>query len=108
MAPARGVHRQLVAVAPGAGLGGPISPRARGGAARHPATIVRAYQRLVDLGVLVVRRGEGTFVALKPRCSPARSGRVCSVKVHEKLASLTATIRREPEDAFTALEAGVR
>jgi len=29
----------------------------------NPATVVRAYQRLVDAGLLAVKRGEGTFVA---------------------------------------------
>src|SRR5687768_9117436 len=53
--------RQLV----GSGAWGPGSavPSVRVLAAEllvNPATIARAYQRLVDLGVLVVRRGEGT------------------------------------------------
>ncbi len=29
----------------------------------NPATVGKAYQRLVDAGLLMVRRGEGTFVA---------------------------------------------
>ena len=29
----------------------------------NPATVVKVYQRLTGDGVLVVRRGEGTFVA---------------------------------------------
>ncbi|MBK7995793.1 MAG: GntR family transcriptional regulator [Blastocatellia bacterium] len=29
----------------------------------NPATVAKAYQRLVDAGVLMVKRGEGTFVA---------------------------------------------
>lgn len=32
----------------------------------NPATVVRAYQRLSEAGVLAVRRGEGTFVAEAP------------------------------------------
>ena len=32
----------------------------------NPATVARAYQRLTDAGLLVVRRGEGTFVAAAP------------------------------------------
>ena len=32
----------------------------------NPATVSKAYQRLTDAGVLVVRRGEGTFVAAEP------------------------------------------
>jgi GntR family transcriptional regulator len=29
----------------------------------NPNTVVRAYQRLVEAGILAVRRGEGTYVA---------------------------------------------
>ena len=32
----------------------------------NPATVVRAYQRLVEAGLFAVRRGEGTFVAETP------------------------------------------
>jgi GntR family transcriptional regulator len=32
----------------------------------NPNTVARAYQRLTDAGVFVVRRGEGTFVADVP------------------------------------------
>ena len=32
----------------------------------NPATVAKAYQRLVEAGVLAVQRGEGTFVADAP------------------------------------------
>ncbi|HQQ77524.1 MAG TPA: GntR family transcriptional regulator [Thermoanaerobaculia bacterium] len=32
----------------------------------NPATVAKGYQRLVDAGILAVKRGEGTFVAEKP------------------------------------------
>lgn len=32
----------------------------------NPNTVVKAYQRLVDGGVLAVRRGDGTYVAASP------------------------------------------
>jgi len=32
----------------------------------NPNTVARAYQRLIDAGVLVVKRGEGTYVADTP------------------------------------------
>jgi len=32
----------------------------------NPATVAKAYQRLTEAGVLVVQRGEGTFVAAAP------------------------------------------
>ena len=70
----------------------------------NPATIAKAYQRLVDLGVLVVRRGEGTFVAPKPPIL-ARAERTRTLREGaEKYAALTATIGAEPDDAFKALE----
>lgn len=40
----------------------------------NPATVVRAYQRLTEQGVLEVRRGEGTFVASAPQ-APSRGER---------------------------------
>jgi len=69
----------------------------------NPATIAKAYQRLVDLGVLVVRRGEGTFVAAKPPIL-ARAEKTRTLRDGaEKYAALTANIGAEPEDAFSAL-----
>jgi GntR family transcriptional regulator len=32
----------------------------------NPNTVARAYQRLTDAGVFIVRRGEGTFVSEAP------------------------------------------
>lgn len=32
----------------------------------NPATVAKAYQRLADIGVFTVRRGEGTFVSASP------------------------------------------
>jgi len=40
----------------------------------NPNTVARAYQRLTDLGVFAVRRGEGTYVADEPS-QPKRSER---------------------------------
>ena len=74
----------------------------------NPATVAKAYQRLVDLGVLVVRRGEGTFVATKPPIL-ARAERTRTLREGaEKLASLTATIGAEPEEAHAALREAFR
>ncbi len=36
----------------------------------NPATVSKAYRRLVDHGFLEVRRGEGTFVSLSPPSPP--------------------------------------
>jgi GntR family transcriptional regulator len=45
----------------------------------NPATVSKAYQRLVDQGLLEVRRGEGTFVAAAPR-PMARSERTKALR----------------------------
>jgi GntR family transcriptional regulator len=58
-----GVHRL---VATGALAPGTAAPSVRDLARElriNPATVAKAYQRLVEAGVLTVRRGEGTFVA---------------------------------------------
>jgi GntR family transcriptional regulator len=41
----------------------------------NPNTVARSYQRLIDQGVLVVRRGEGTYVADAPS-HPKRAERL--------------------------------
>src|SRR2546429_9366332 len=45
----------------------------------NPATVARAYQRLVDAGVLTVRRGEGTYVADHPP-SPGKEERTRTLR----------------------------
>lgn len=46
----------------------------------NPLTVQKAYRRLVDTGILVVQRGEGTFVsATPPVAAPAERTR----KLHE-------------------------
>jgi GntR family transcriptional regulator len=37
----------------------------------NPNTVAKAYQRLVEAGVLEARRGEGTFVSERPPTMPA-------------------------------------
>ena len=36
----------------------------------NPATVAKAYQRLTDSGILIVKRGEGTFVVEHPPSIP--------------------------------------
>lgn len=56
-------------IASGALAGGEAVPSVRDLARDlqiNPATVSKAYQHLTDAGVLIVRRGEGTFVAAQP------------------------------------------
>jgi GntR family transcriptional regulator len=56
-------------VASGGLRAGTLAPSVRDLArdlAVNPNTVVKAYQRLVEAGLLVVRRGEGTYVAETP------------------------------------------
>ena len=69
----------------------------------NPATVAKAYQRLVDLGVLVVRRGDGTYVASHPPIL-ARAERTRTLRdAAERYAAVTATLGAEPEEAISAL-----
>jgi len=70
----------------------------------NPATVVRAYQRLTEDGVLAVRRGEGTFVADHP---PAM-GRAEKIRLLREGAlryvSLASTIGATADEAAAGLE----
>jgi GntR family transcriptional regulator len=71
----------------------------------NPATVVRAYQRLTDDGVLIVRRGEGTFVADQP---PALAKRERTRVLREgalRYASLAATLGASADEALAEVEA---
>ena len=59
----RHVHLQVGSGELGAGMSVPSVRQSARDMGVNPATIAKAYQRLVDAGVLEVRRGEGTFVA---------------------------------------------
>lgn len=71
----------------------------------NPATVVRAYQRLTEDGILNVRRGEGTFVADTPpamrKIERARLLRESALRY----VSLAATIGATEEEAAVEVEA---
>lgn len=61
-----GLRRVVIS---GAMAGGQAVPSVRDLARQlliNPARVSKAYQRLADAGVLIVRRGEGTFVVSEP------------------------------------------
>lgn len=71
----------------------------------NPATVVRAYQRLVDAGLLVVKRGEGTFVSvtIPVRPKPERARVLAEGALRFASAAVTAGASRE--EAARALDA---
>jgi GntR family transcriptional regulator len=71
----------------------------------NPATVVRAYQHLVDAGLLVVKRGEGTFVSdAIPTLPKAERGRALAEGAL-RFASTAVTVGASREEASRALEA---
>lgn len=74
----------------------------------NPATVAKAYQRLTDAGVLVVRRGEGTYVADAPP-PMSRSERTRTLRGGAiRYASLAATLGATREEASEELRAAWR
>jgi GntR family transcriptional regulator len=71
----------------------------------NPNTVAKAYQRLVEAGVLETRRGEGTFVAAKPPQMPqAERARVLRDGA-SRLATLAVNLGVTRADAVSALSA---
>lgn len=71
----------------------------------NPATVSKAYQRLTDAGVLIVRRGEGTFVSDTPPPSSdtRRNGRLREEAT--RYASLAVTLGASREEALATFDA---
>ena len=76
----------------------------------NPATVVRAYQRLTEDGVLAVRRGEGTFVADAPpamarveRARLLREGALRYVSLAATMGATGAEVVGEVEGAWQSL-----
>jgi GntR family transcriptional regulator len=71
----------------------------------NPATVVRAYQRLVDAGLFTVRRGEGTFVAEAPPSLPKPERTRALAEGALRFASTAVTVGASREEALRALDA---
>jgi len=71
----------------------------------NPATVAKAYQRLCDAGVLAVRRGEGTFVAERPRLLP-KSERLRELRdAAARYAGVVRTLGADEDEAVEQLRA---
>jgi GntR family transcriptional regulator len=71
----------------------------------NPNTAAKAYQRLVEAGVVETRRGEGTFVAERPpTLTAAARGRQLR-EAAQRFAALAVTIGASRDEASAALEA---
>jgi GntR family transcriptional regulator len=71
----------------------------------NPATVAKAYQKLCDGGLLVVRRGEGTFVSAEPP-APARGERAREVReAAERYTAVAATLGATRGEAVAHVEA---
>jgi GntR family transcriptional regulator len=71
----------------------------------NPATVAKAYQRLVDAGVLAVRRGEGTYVADAPPAMTAAERRHSLREGAERYGTLAMGLGAALDDASSELEA---
>jgi GntR family transcriptional regulator len=65
----------------------------------NPATIVKAYQRLAEAGVLEVRRGEGTFVSVGAPLLPLAERRRRLADAARAYAAVARTLRVDLESA---------
>ncbi len=70
----------------------------------NPATVAKAFQKLVDRGVLETRRGDGTYVAEKAPDLGAEARRRRLVEAAGRLATVAATLGASGAESHAALD----
>ena len=70
----------------------------------NPATVAKAYQKLSDVGILKVKRGEGTFVEENPPALGKGEAKKLLETGAERYASLAITLGVALRDAIEAFE----
>ena len=73
----------------------------------NPATVSKAYQRLVDSGLLQVRRGEGTFVAEQPRGARRAERKEALREAATRFAVVATNLLAPPEQAIDEIRAAM-
>ncbi len=69
----------------------------------NPATVAKAYQRLVEEGILITRRGEGTFVAESVPALRARDRKPILLEAALRFASASLSAGAGLDEAEEAL-----
>ena len=70
----------------------------------NPATVSKAYRKLCDADVLVVKRGDGTYVAQEPPGITRQAREQALREGATRLAALAATLGASKEDVDQAME----
>ena len=71
----------------------------------NPATVAKAYQRLSDAGVLVVRRGEGTFIAERTQRDIAADRQQILGNGARRFVAVAKTVQTNSDEAIEAVQA---
>ena len=71
----------------------------------NPNTVAKAYQRLVEAGILETRRGEGTFVAERPPAMPAAEKARILEEGATRYSTLAVNLGATRAEAVTTLQA---
>jgi GntR family transcriptional regulator len=74
----------------------------------NPNTVAKAYQRLVEAGVVETRRGEGTFVAERPPAMPPAERARLLREGATRLAALAANLAQALQAAWPEGEAAAK